>query len=1274
MLRKIALIMTVVWAIVLIFFSGYVWWTSNQSMPQQDELARDVEQVVFFGEGQTAVSITHAARPNLVCPPQRRAANIVLLIDKSGSMQGEPFAEAVSAAEAFVEAVDLDKTQVAIAFFDEDVHWTNSTDFFSQDEQAILQNVNAEEYIPQPEDLTDIANALDRAGEAVMAITEDDYLLPVIILLSDGIQEDVDVVRRVARQLQDQDIRIVTIALGVKIGPETEFLESIATSPDDAHETVPTELKELYGSIAEEFNSAVALDVVYSETVNPELTIVSNSQQPEGIQNNNQLQWQLSSMTNEGTAFNYAVSTTGFGRYPLNLEESYMSYIDCVAGSIILPLMAGPDLLVLPAPLPLALIALLPFLIPIFLMFWGRKPKEAPLYSPLPQKKPMPEPVKDTTPAWLKRLTNTAALIENQPITGAKPDMSPTVILGLGETGRTVLTQIARTLRSQYGGQLPEQVRLLQIDIQPENATGLDWKKPRHLADDEWVLLKPDLKEMQTFLQKDVEQQKSSNQYLNWYEPFAPSGRMQGRMSLFYDLRRGNNGSVLWSSLHKTVHRLDSPKIKVVGATFDDGSSGLLVDIARLAQIVVAGSNPENSNIDVEMWLTTPVGKDWSPEINDGRRKIRHNDQSVRTMATLRELERFQRNARQPFVYVPESNLQDQLRSTTHSAVVQTIFLFEPREDVDNVADHLNTMADGLLALLHTPAQQSMTHHLTDSQLRAGTLANQRSMGTACSIGAYAVRLPLGILEEAVAWRTTYDLLFEELLGLQPCRQQQPNGLYSTISPEQVVPDNGRLRRQTAEELVEAFVSNLTGRGFMQSVAQHVNRLLNGEDGEFDEQTRNRKGGLLQAQRWLESVRSLVQREGERDVARQLSDLIDLLNQWQDFLIGELEPFVEQQWQSARAELAELANQKGRQWILDEELEWKLYQQRIRTSPGDYQTLTRAAKRFGWQAQYKEKTREWQLDFLLPPVNFVWQDDAYLPEYVIEKNPTTVAEAVYKTAVTLTQRNLQNETVLDALIDPRKWYEQAEPGFTQSYIGAQNLSSQEAVLFVAPEARQTDNLRSKLQSGANNIAVQLCATPDSTSMTVLRIQGHMPLNSYQGYSDEAWESNYIDPNLYVWRGEQLASQCESQSEINGRLDAKFVGWIQLNKQLLDLFCESYIYGLWEQQGSDWYLPGLEDWPGRSLGEALDNLFGGDAGKWPAPMSNPNPNRAKEAIVELQTAIQNRKVEVADNEELGGKRGYLRKVRRAMLPPLTRSEDVREQNFALYLSGFLEKDV
>jgi len=123
--------------------------------------------------------------------------------------------------------------------------------------------------------------------------------------------------------------------------------------------------------------------------------------------------------------------------------------------------------------------------------------------------------------------------------------------------------------------------------------------------------------------------------------------------------------------------------------------------------------------------------------------------------------------------------------------------------------------------------------------------------------------------------------------------------------------------------------------------------------------------------------------------------------------------------------------------------------------------------------------------------------------------------------------------------------------------------------------------------------------------------------------------------------------------------------------LLDLICEGYIYGLWDIHNDEWYLPGLENWHGAALGAALENLFGNDSAKWPASMRNPNPKRAEEAIAALGAAIQERKAEIADNDEIGGLRGYIRKVRKEMIPPLVESSDIREQNFAIYLSGFLK---
>jgi Mg-chelatase subunit ChlD len=1271
-LQKIVIGIIGAWVVILIASAAYIWSAAQPSPVQDGLLQREAGQQVFWGEGQTTITVTHAARPNFACSSKKQTVNIALLLDKSSSMNGiDAFNDATQAAQVFLNVVDLDRTQVALAFFDEEV--IPKAIGFSQDIQIISQSF---EGIVADGEGTSIANALQVAGDALRQQQQiASNAGSAIVLLSDGnanndrAKTDLRNAIAIANQLKQENVRIITVALGDAEAVEKSFLAEVSTSPSDAYITAaPDQLQGIYENIANELNTAVGLDVVYTESIHPDLIVNTNVITPpaEYIPESNQLQWQLPQISKEGTIFNYDVTAPSLGRYELNPTESTMSYTGCIAGAVTLPLAAGPTLLVLPSPMLATLIALLPLLILLIVMFWKRRKLNQ---DPLPVAPPSDaarEPKRIGPPTWLTRLTEIAVLAQSNANRNAGADMSPTVIIGLGITGRTVLDQMAQTLKNRAGGGSIPQVRLLQIDIEPKNAKGVSWKKPPHLDEDEWVLLRPDLREMVSFLKKEQGKSNSSS-YLDWYDPFLPSGRMQGRMALFYDLRRGTQGSTLWSSLEKALHQLDSPNIKVVGSTFDDGSSGLLVDITRLAQIVIAGSNPQNSNVDVEMWLTGPVKEDWSPEIMNGKRKIRYKDQQTRTLATLRELERFQRNARQPFQYVADSNSQDQLRSTTHSAVVQTIFLFEPKSGTISMDDHLNTISDGLLATLHDATRQEMVQHLTATQRQASLLANERHMGTVCSLGAYAVRLPLGILQEATAWRVAYDLLFDNRIGLQPCREQQTDGDYNEVFAEQMIPDDPRARRESAEAIIDAFISNLDSRGFMQAVARHVNTLLNGEQGEHGDPVRDRRGGLLQAQKWLESLRGMVQQEGEREVAKRITELSNQVAQWQTFLQDKIEPFVESKRQETRQQLAELLEQKGRQWVLSDSLEWDLYRQRIRGSQGDYQTLARAAKRFGWHVQYHDRRQEWQCDFLVPPTTLVWDEDVYLPDHVVQAEIGDFTQAIYQVSTKLAQGSLKNETVFETKRDSRAWLSQAAPGLVQAYGAAQDISSSEIVLMVSAESVHTDQLRGELENNADGLPIRLCNTTDQTALTLLRVQGHMPLSFYERYTDEAWETNYVDKNLYVWRGEQIASDVERESN-GARLDLQFVGWLQQDRPLVDLFCEGYLFGLWDHQNDEWFLPGLGSWSATGMGDALENLLGDDTSKLPVALTKSISRPRLEALQELKAEISDRKKTINDD---GGVRPYYREIRKDHLPRLTVSKDSRERNLAIYLTTFLD---
>ena len=244
-----------------------------------------------------------------------------------------------------------------------------------------------------------------------------------------------------------------------------------------------------------------------------------------------------------------------------------MSYTDCITGVATSRLVSGPSLLVLPPIWILGVLALLPF-IPMLAMAWFNRPKATPAPEPRIVAPIEPDPPPDPYPAWLKQLDDSRKTLAAVEIAAAESELTPTMIIGVGPVGRVVLSQIGQTLRARYGGRLPDGVRLLQIDVQPKDVAGLGLNCPEYLESEEWVLLEPDLEEVSRTIQRNPQDWP----HLAWYEAAAMEeyGRTRGRMALFYDLMNGADRSILWRSLTRTTTKLDHPKLRLIGSTFDD--------------------------------------------------------------------------------------------------------------------------------------------------------------------------------------------------------------------------------------------------------------------------------------------------------------------------------------------------------------------------------------------------------------------------------------------------------------------------------------------------------------------------------------------------------------------------------------------------------------------------------------------------------------------------------------------------------------------------------
>lgn len=1261
-LAKGILVIGGIFLIALLSIVGYV---QLRSQVNSGSLRRQAEPRLFFGEGQSEVTFARLAQPAVDCPAVRRSTNIALLLDKSGSMaDNNAMTTALEAARLFVTDVDLNVARVSVISFDE---FTTIVQSATQDGNLLQAALSTR---IEPVGGTDIAGALQEVGRVLRMTESPTTAVPIIILLTDGGSDSRDALQ-VGQQLKDEGVRIVAISL-LTIDSDPDLLRALASSPADYYETPsPGELEAIYTRLAEGLNTAVAFNVAITETVNSNFNVIPNSLQPNGVVTSNQVVWQLPGLPNNEAAFTYQVVAAGWGLHRVNEEPTTMSYTDCIAGTITTSLMAGPDILVLPPIWLLGLLAILPFL-PLLSMAWFKRPKQTPFPEPLYVSPVEPDPPPDPYPAWLKRLDDSRkTLVANESVMPAT-DLTDTMIIGIGPVGRVVLTQMAQTLRARYGGRLPTNVRLLQIDVQPKDASALNLSCPAYLEAEEWVLLEPDLIQVSDNLQRAPQDWP----HLDWYEATAMEeyGRARGRMALFYDLKDGADRSVLWRSLSRTAAQLNHPRLRLVGSTFDDTSSGMLTDVAWLIQMIT------QSSVDVELWLSGPLNQTWSPRLHNPRQQIQVNEQKARTLATLRELERLQRNATVPFYYVSANNVQTQFRKTSEAtAVVQTLFLFTPADEETDIEDHLATIADSLLAVLHKPAQQTVNDHLNRSETPASNLTNRDGLGMVCSLGAYSVRMPLGLLEEALTWRMAQEILFEAQIGLLPLLRLLPEGDYEALEVDDL-PDNAASRRDAAANFVQRYRRRWYTADFSYALARQVGDILNGEAQEKNPSL-DRAGGLVKAIRWLESVRNHLNIEGELGAAQAVNGLRQQLLDWQTFLMETVLPLVQQRWQESRHNLEQLLRQSGRQWAVPSGLEWPIYRERVRSwldSPPptlSSEQLVRAAQRFGWHVAYRETGREWQTQLWLPPGDFVWEGPDSLwdvESFIQRQDGAAFAGRLYQLIAPLARNRASAEYALDQAekLDKRFWLDQASPRLPINAMEASRLMDfgggvRELAVLVAPKSTRALQLEGELRATPGAPSVELSQTEDQTAVTLLRIRDRVPLATYeQGYGPDAWQSQFVPPGLYVWRGEQLAAGVESDK----RLSSLFVGWLELDPQLVDLFARAYLFSLLDSPGrNELELPGLGSWSGEKPGDGLANLFSRDETLWPAVFLK--AERRTKAIHILTQAIGDVQEAIWRDP---GKRVYLRQAEEKLIVPLQKSKDRRERDLAIYLQGIIKQ--
>ncbi len=880
---------------------------------------------------------------------------------------------------------------------------------------------------------------------------------------------------------------------------------------------------------------------------------------------------------------------------------------------------------------------------------------------------PLAEP---SMPKWLTNLRANILLPEERsPSMCVNIKIKDTFLIGVGPAGREVLTKIAAALNGRFGGGWPPNVRLLQVDVSPEGDTS-KLSAPEGIPSENWVLLRPNIQQMEENLRRKPEDWP----HWEWYVRTVPDyGRARGRLAFFNDVRSGITDSLLWKAIQNGIRELNAPAVRVIGTTFDDVSSGMLVDILRLVQIVCSG--PDGTP-PAQLWLAGPVRRDWSDLL--GRRgQVRADEQRARTLATLRELERFQHNAPVEYRYLKDASRQEELYRRYNFAVVNDVLLFEPAVNPPTSPedDVFVCMSNALLAMLDLEACRQWEEQLIATRSYKNELVNKEGRGAVLTMGCYVVRHPTLALREALAWRMVRDVLFETTLGLMPLEQQdESTGEYQSLPEvERGVPLKTAppLHMEDLETFLYRYEGYFNTDAFSEAVRHRVNDFLNGEQ-ETGLSATLRRAGLAQAIRWLTLLRSALLQHDAPDIARQVEDLRKQLSDWQRWLRDKAYPVCKQNFEAARLKLQRLRTQPAQTWGMGADLEWPLYRRFIRAwgsqpvGTGQSQPLLRLTERFGWEVEIT--TRGWRARLIVPPGE--WADtlnartlDAVRPcEYALPNaDPGSLLQALFllaERAARVAAPFDLTETALDQ--DAKTWLEHAEAKLRLRYDddkAAQLIPRRNLHLLVTPESfGNIDKLKQHLNNAPNRPTdLRVCSNDDATSITLIEAINWVPLSTVALYAEEVWDTVPVPETFYVWSPEQIAAGLERRH----RLSPLLVSRIAENEPLLRAFGLAFIYGILEQDSWGWRIPEMEEPVSGNLPVALEAVFKDDR----------DDLRAQKARLEaLQQAIEQRKSNIPDL------RAFLLQAKKERVEPLEASTETLMRDLAEYLYGLIDLEL
>ena len=273
--------------------------------------------------GTVKVTLGLSAAPDISSNP----TDIVLVLDRSGSMAGSPLANMKAGAKTFIDIID------------ESTDGAQDGNIGSGSHMGIVSFASIATadtgLITSTDTLKNVVDGLaDAFSKAIQLFDPASSNARVIVMFTDGKTTAGAPPAPVAAEARAAGIIIYCIGLLGDDGIDVEVLNDWATDPDTSHVAVTPdeeELEDLFADLAADISKPGALDIVIDEMVNPDFTIVSIDPPSKGTAemiNATTLQWKISELGvsgNEGASLEFYIKHIGqtSGSKPVNASITY---------------------------------------------------------------------------------------------------------------------------------------------------------------------------------------------------------------------------------------------------------------------------------------------------------------------------------------------------------------------------------------------------------------------------------------------------------------------------------------------------------------------------------------------------------------------------------------------------------------------------------------------------------------------------------------------------------------------------------------------------------------------------------------------------------------------------------------------------------------------------------------------------------------------------------------------------------------------------------------